>query len=187
MTKIKIIALFGKSGSGKDTIYNWVTSNYDVAPIVNYTTRPKRDYEIEGKDYNYTDINKFREMILNEEMINTTKFNDWLYGTNIKSLDKEKINIGIFSIDAICQMLEDKNLTILPIFILAKQKTRLLRNLNREENPDCNEIIRRFQSDEKDFKYIDFDYEAYLNEEWDERALRVFFDNQYNDILKYND
>jgi len=29
---------------------------------------------------------------------------------------------------------------------------RLLRQLNREENPDCNEIVRRFGADKKDFR-----------------------------------
>ena len=28
---------------------------------------------------------------------------------------------------------------------------RLLRQLNREENPNCDEIVRRFSADKKDF------------------------------------
>ena len=59
-----------------------------------------------------------------------------------------------------------QNINILPIYIEASDKTRLLRNLNREENPDCKEICRRFESDNKDFNSynLDFQYYIYMNE-----------------------
>ena len=50
MNKIQIIALFGESASGKDTIQKWVTANYkNVNSIISCTTRPKRDYEKDKK------------------------------------------------------------------------------------------------------------------------------------------
>ena len=54
MEKIKIIALFGKSGAGKDTIQRWITKNFiNTYNIVSHTTRQPRDYEIDGKDYHF--------------------------------------------------------------------------------------------------------------------------------------
>ena len=53
---------------------------------------------------------------------------------------------------------------MLPVYIQVDEKTRLLRTLNREKNPDCEEICRRFLADKKDFKNIDFDYEIFLND-----------------------
>jgi guanylate kinase len=38
------------------------------------------------------------------------------------------------------------------IYVKASDKTRLLRQLNREEEPNVKEIIRRFATDEADFQ-----------------------------------
>ena len=50
MSKIKVVALFGKSGAGKDTIQRYLIDTYpnDTKSIVSCTTRPKRDYEQDG-------------------------------------------------------------------------------------------------------------------------------------------
>ena len=61
-------------------------------------------------------------------------------------------------------LLEDSRLDIYPIHIYAKDKTRLIRSLEREEEPDCYEICRRFQTDAADFCDIDFDYQVIFNE-----------------------
>ena len=52
MQKIKIIALFGHSGSGKDTIQKWIVSHYPdkFNGIVSCTTRPERENEENGKE-----------------------------------------------------------------------------------------------------------------------------------------
>ena len=42
MSKYQIIALYGASGSGKDTILKWIVSHYPkINPIVSCTTRPR--------------------------------------------------------------------------------------------------------------------------------------------------
>ena len=49
--KIKIIALFGESASGKDTIQKLLTEEYPLTfnLIISCTTRPKRDNEEEDR------------------------------------------------------------------------------------------------------------------------------------------
>ena len=52
--KYKIIALFGKSSAGKDTIQKWLVQHMDNAhEIISCTTRPPRDYENDGIDYHF--------------------------------------------------------------------------------------------------------------------------------------
>lgn len=44
-------------------------------------------------------------------------------------------------------------------YITASDKTRLLRQLNREGDPDVEEIIRRYSTDKKDFVGVDEDFD----------------------------
>ncbi len=162
--KYKIIALFGKSGAGKDTIQKWMVTNLpNMKGMVNYTTRPKRDYEQEGIDYHFISNTEFAEKVLDGSMLEATEFNHWFYGAAIDELDIDKINVGVFNVYGIQGLLQDNRLDVLPVYIDCYDKIRLLRDINRENNPDCYEICRRYLADEKDFDKIDFEYATYLN------------------------
>ena len=164
MNKIIIVALFGQSAAGKDTIQNWIVSNIpNTNKIVSCTTRPKRDCEKNGEDYFFITEEEFGKKVLDETMLEATVFNNWFYGTSIESLQEDKVNIGIFNPAGIRCLLEDSRLKIVPIWIISKDKDRLLRSLLREENPDCEEIIRRFIVDKEEFSDIDFSYSSIIN------------------------
>lgn len=161
--KYKVLALFGKSGAGKDTIQKWLTTNYNMNGIISCTTRPPRDYERDGIHYHFLSNEEFAQKVLNMSMLEATVFNDWCYGTPIESLKEDKINVGVFNIQGIECLLQDNRLDILPIFIDCSDKKRLLRNIKREKVPNCLEICRRFITDEKDFSNINFDYITFDN------------------------
>ena len=164
--KIKIVALIGESGSGKDTILNWIVSRCpELNKIVGTTTRPPRDYEIDGKDYHFIDLLNFNYKEAYNNFLDVEVFNDWHYGISIDDLDPEKINIGVVNFQAIEQLYRDNRIQVYTVFINAKDKTRLLRQLNREINPDCNEIVRRFLADREDFNYCDLHIDLTIDNE----------------------
>lgn len=167
MSKIKLIALFGKSGAGKDTIQHWLQEHYDIFNgLVSYTTRPPRHHEINGKDYNFISTQEFLNKISCNEILEYAEFNEWYYGTAIDAFDKNKINIGVFNIQGIKSLMKHSDkIEMLPVYINASDKIRLLRALNRESNPDCYEICRRYLADEQDFKSLNFHYEYYFNDD----------------------
>ena len=175
MNKYKIIALFGESGAGKDTIQNWLVSNFpkEAHKIISCTTRPPRDYEINGQDYYFIDTEFFAQKILNGSMLEATTFNNWGYGTPIDSLEEDKINIGVFNITGIDCLLQDPRLEVTTIYVRVSDKERLIRILNREENPNCEEICRRFLADRKDFSDIPFEWDF----EWDNTEAPVLGGN----------
>lgn len=150
----KIIALCGKSGAGKDSLMMAIFSHLEkyLNPIVSHTTRPKREKEIADKSYHFVSEDEFLTLIDENKMLETTSFNNWYYGTSIDSLSKDKINIGVFNPDGIMSLLEDDRIELEIYYITAKGKTRLIRQLNREENPDVDEIIRRYDADEIQFQ-----------------------------------
>lgn len=54
MDKIKLLALFGESSAGKDSIQHWLEQKLkNTHGMVSYTSRPPRDYETEGLEYHF--------------------------------------------------------------------------------------------------------------------------------------
>ena len=152
--KIKIICLLGASGTGKDTIISILQQYYGEQYnfIVPITTRPKRNYETDGKEYVFLTNKEFEEQEKN--MCEYTIFNDWYYGTSIDCLSKDKINIGIFNPLGYKQLCSHSDLQLYPILIESCNEQRLIRSLLREKNLNCHEICRRFLDDEHKFDWI---------------------------------
>lgn len=151
MNKIKVIALCGKAGAGKDTLLHAIVDKYDVHEIISCTTRPRRENEVEGVNYYYLDKEKFLNNLVHDNMIEATEFNGWFYGTLKSSLDKDGWNIGVFNPEGISALSDNSDIDLWTFYITASDKERMLRQLNREKRPDVKEIVRRFSADEKDF------------------------------------
>lgn len=167
MKKIKLLALFGESSSGKDSIKHWLEYKLDNAHgITMCTTRPKRNYEKEGKEYYFISYEKFLTLLEEQKILECTCFNEWFYATPTYEIKEDKINIGVFNPYSIHYILKSFSSTmdILPVRIEANEKERLLRSLNREINPNCEEICRRFLADKKDFLNLNFEYETFIND-----------------------
>jgi guanylate kinase len=170
--KYSIIALIGKSASGKDSLlHQIVAENPNLNKIVNYTSRPQREGEIDGVDYRFVNKSEIYDLIFGHRMLLYTWFNHWFYGTPISTLSRDKINIGIFNPAGIQELYEDEDVDLQVYYITASDKTRLLRQLDREENPDIKEIIRRWQTDDEDFADLPFEYTEISNDGTIEEAL----------------
>lgn len=182
-SKIKVLALFGPSGSGKDEVSRWIASHFSnntLQRIVPCTTRPKREYEINGQDYYFLTHDEFVRKDLNHEMLEVAAFNNWLYGTLESTLSNEYINLGVFNIEGIESLFYHSNIDVLPIFVYCEDKIRLQRALNREEHPNCHEVCRRFLADEIDFqqKNIHFNYITINNSFSIESTIFEFTNNE---------
>lgn len=161
----KIIAICGKAGSGKDTILQRVVAACpQLHEIVSCTTRPMREGEADGINYFYLTGEQFGEKVLRGEMLEATCFNDWFYGTSYDSLRSDCVNIAVLNPEGIDSIAAHKNIEMVVFYVEAKDKTRLLRQLNRETDPDVYEIIRRFRADELDFEDLDFHHNVLTNE-----------------------
>ena len=90
----KIFLIIGKSFSGKDYLLNEILKDKDfcennnLEKLVLYTTRPKRDGEVEGKDYYFID-----SFTPNEQLVVNayeTVYGTWHYITDFSKLDDNK-------------------------------------------------------------------------------------------------
>lgn len=163
--KYKIIALIGKSGAGKDRILKeLIKTNKNFHEIISCTSRPPREGEVNSINYNFLSNEEFANELLENKFIEATVFNNWAYGTRYQDLDKEKINIGVFNPEGIYNLLENKNIDLKVFYISVSDKERLMRQLQREKEPNIEEIIRRYKTDQIDFAELEFDYVELINE-----------------------
>lgn len=172
-----VIALIGASGSGKDTIKKLLLENdYRVRGIQATTTRPQREGEASDAYY-FVNQDKFLDMDNKGMFFVKAQYRDWLYGTTYSSLVPKAWNIGIFSPENIRQMENNPAIKLKTFYIKTDEKERMLRSLNREVNPDVDEIIRRCYADREDFKEekLTFPHTTLMNNNKDELLARVTF------------
>ena len=154
MNKYKILAVMGQAGSGKDYfVHTLIQNNYipNAQEIVSCTTRPIRENEQDGVNYHFLTEEEFTQQVLDGEMLEATVFNNWYYGTSIKNLNPNCLNVGVFNPEGVEDLQANSNVDIQVVYITSTDKTRLLRQLLREERPNCDEIIRRYSADKADF------------------------------------
>ena len=164
----KIFVVMGKTSSGKDTVYKRVLDSLEAkageaAPktVVIYTTRPMRPGEQNGVEYFFAteqELQKLREAgkVIEERCFHTVH-GPWYYFTvNDGQIDLENHSYLMINTLAGFEMIRDyyNKEQVIPIYIEADAKDRLIRYINREslqKNPNYKEVCRRFLADEEDF------------------------------------
>lgn len=180
----------GKSASGKDTVFQRLKEDrsLNLKTMVPYTTRPKREGELEGREYYFLSNEQFLKMEKEQRIIESRTYHtvhgDWTYFTADDGqidMDGEERYLLIGTLETYLKIREyyqKKGETeqwmechIRPIYIEVEDGERLERALQRErkqERPCYAELCRRFLADEADF-----------SEENLERAgIRIRFQNR---------
>ena len=187
MNEIHRIILVGKGAAGKDHAREILTGmglTYDPS----YTTRPPRENEKDGLDYNFITEEDFKGMDLLNEWYETVRFNNWLYGTtNVQFYAGS--DIFIMTPHGVSLIKPEDRVKSLVVYFDIDATIRGARMLERKGNADS--IHRRLSADEKDFKdFTDFDIKVtnpsytssdiydLIPEEWE-----VFPGASYNDSL----
>ncbi len=160
----KIICLLGKSCSGKDTIYKRLLADdsLQLAPLVSYTTRPKRIGEQEGREYHFTDEEGFNRLKESGKVIEDRSYDTvyglWRYFTvddGTFSPDGKNIIAAAGTIPAYLRLRDYFGAeNTCPVMIETDDGIRLERAMRREKKqsaPRYKEMCRRFITDTEDF------------------------------------
>jgi guanylate kinase len=151
------IIILGKSGSGKDYLRRELT-NFGLKYVPKFTTRPKRTNEIDGEDYDFIDHNLY-SLLHQQGKIKTSEcfvINgvNWYYGITKENWDNNQV--FIMTTEELKQIsMEDRN----KCFVVYLNIDKEIRTQRLSERRDYNDsIIRRVESDEKDFnEFCDYD------------------------------
>lgn len=154
-----LIVISGPSGSGKGTIIKEVMKKIpDLIYSVSYTTRPKREGEIEGKDYFFISKDEFEKLIDEDFFIEWAKVYDYYYGTGkefvLNNLNDNKdviLEIEIQGAKKIREIYDKKN--VIFIFIAPPDFKELeKRIMNRKRGETEEEIKKRMNFAKKEIE-----------------------------------
>ncbi len=85
----KLFALSAPSGCGKTTIAHAIMERHpEILFSVSATSRPKRENEIDGKDYFFLSVETFEQKIQNNELVEWERIYGNYYGTLKQEVDR---------------------------------------------------------------------------------------------------
>ena len=157
------IILSGSSGVGKNTVIKEMQKNNEhLVMMPTFTTREKREGEIEGKPYYYISKNEFQDKIKNEEFIEHEFIHNNFYGSSyivfdeyIKRGDIIIKDIGVEGAQNLSLKLKQKT-PILKIFLTVKHKSELKRRLKGRGEKQIKLRLSRFGYEQKQINKFDY-------------------------------
>lgn len=93
--KGRLIVISGPSGAGKSTVvFKAIEGRNDMCFSTSVTTRKPRPGEVDGREYFFVDLDRFREMVENDELLEHAEYVANSYGTPRKYVE-EKLESGL--------------------------------------------------------------------------------------------
>ena len=153
-----VIALCGKSCAGKDTLSGVLCSylrmlGVPAIKIISDTTRPPRPQEEDGVDYNFITKEQFKDGIRKDIYAEWQTYRSWYYGSNVDSFSMEAVNVGVFNIDGIINLIAF-GYNVIPIYLDVPFFERMKRYKKRAGKITFEQFRRAFV-DMLDFLTID--------------------------------
>lgn len=88
-----VMIVSGPSGSGKSTLCNMISeTDSDIVPSISYTTRMRRNTEVEGEDYKFVSHEFFQSLIDKGLMLEYVEIYGNFYGTPIENIKANALN-----------------------------------------------------------------------------------------------
>lgn len=151
-----ILAIMGRTASGKNAIGEKLKKLYGYEEMVSYTTRPIRTGEKDGVDYHFLTMEECQKKLEAGEFLELVQYGGNYYGTGKKEIegmcDPNKKCLFVCTPDGAEQIKKfagEENVKC--IYIEAPEEDRLKRYMNREGKGGwSNENMIRFQNRTKD-------------------------------------
>lgn len=175
--KGRMFVISGPSGAGKSTVvFKAIEGRDDVCFSTSVTTRKPRPNEVDGREYFFVDLDRFKEMVENDELLEHATYVANSYGTPRKFVE-EKLDSGLDVLLDIevqgARQIKEKKPDAVKIFIippsLAELRRRLVgRGTDTERAIEARLIRARQEYAEADF----YDY-IIINDDPDRAAKEL--------------
>jgi len=174
----RLIVVSAPSGSGKTTIAKKIIEKFPFVKFsVSATTRPKRDGEVDGRDYFFVTREEFEKKIQNGELLEWEEIYGNYYGT-LKSVVEDALKNGdvlLFDVDvngaiSIKRKFPDDSVLI---FIKPPNMETLKERLRRRRTESEEQLKKRLERVPMELeKAIYFDY-IFVNDKLEDTVKSV--------------
>lgn len=156
-----IYVITGQSSSGKDYIMKKMVADYNIQPIVSFTTRPKRDGETNKMEYEFVSREQFEYMIKKDLLIEYRTYetlvdnipDTWYYGLGKELLPHDLDYVVILDIQGAKDFVKYYGTDeCRVIYVHCDDNVRRERAETRGSFSEI-EWSRRFKTDKVDFSY----------------------------------
>jgi len=151
------------SGAGKTTLVRLLLEQEPSVQLsISYTTRAPRTGEQDGREYHFTAVDRFKEMISNDEFLEWAEVHGNYYGTSKKWI-ADQLTAGqdvLLEIDwQGAQQVRKLFPAALGIFILPPSLEELERRLTGRGTDSAEVITRRLAAAQAEMRHMgEFDY-----------------------------
>ncbi len=158
-----VVIISGPSGAGKDTVVRRMEElGYPFHFVVTATSRPRRENEVDGRDYHFVTAAEFEEMIRNDELLEHAV----VYG-QYKGIPKAHIREALASgRDVILRLDVQGAATVrrlipdaVTIFLTAGSEEELFQRLRTRKTEDPEQLRKRMETAREEMERLpEFDY-----------------------------
>ena len=145
-----LIIISGTTCAGKGTVIRkLLESHNDIDLSISYTSRPKREHEVDGVDYYFVTQEEFEKKIENDEFLEYAQVHYGAYYGTPKKEIQEKLDKGkdvILEIDVQgAKIVKEKFPDTVLIFIMAPSMEEVKRRILMRGEETVDQIISRFK------------------------------------------
>lgn len=158
-----LVVISGPSGVGKDTLLQRLKERgFDFAFVVTMTTRPRRESEVDGRDYFFVSHATFTQMIESDELLEYSK----VYG-DYKGIPKDQVRHAWASGKDVIMRIDVQGAAkiraivsnAVTIFLVPDSEEELVRRLTERKTETPDGLTRRIATAREEMKRLcEFDY-----------------------------
>lgn len=175
--KGKLIVISGPSGAGKSTVvFKAIGARGNVCFSTSVTTRKPRPGEIDGKEYFFVDLDRFREMVENDELLEHAEYVANSYGTP-RAYVERMLNDGMDVILDIevqgARQVNEKMPDAVKVFIIPPSLDELKRRLESRGTDTARAVEARLIRARQEYREADFYDYIIVNDDADKAAAEL--------------